>query len=161
MAYGKMHQVVTLRFFIDTREWKYAENILNIFRVITEIMYLRMSTFHASYDIVFYVINWFECNGFVELTQNVSDWVKVHWILRVRAFYHHTFQVYHVYHNFILGYFCRIAVNFWTLKVGSHLINSFASNNCFSDRNIFQNGGDALSKIDDAFFYQKLDISCC
>ena len=31
------------------------------------------------------------------------------------------------------------------------MIKSFASNNCFSDRNIFNNGVDALSKIDDAF----------
>ena len=50
-----------------------------------------------------------------------------------------------------LGYICRITVNFGTLKDGSLSINIFASSNCFSDRNIFQNGVDALSKIDDAF----------
>ena len=60
----------------------------------------------------------------------------------------------------MLGYICRITVNYGTLKGGSLLINVFASSNCFSDRNIFQNGvDDALTKIDDAFFYQK--ISSC
>ena len=80
-------------------------------------------------------------------------------LLRVQAFFHktfqvyhiYTFQVYHVYYNFILGYICRITANFGTLKVGSLLKNIFASNNCFSDKNIFQNGFDALSKIDDAY----------
>ena len=55
----------------------------------------------------------------------------------------------HVYCNFILGYIRRITVNFGTLK--DELISIFASSNCCSDRNIFQNGVDTLSKIDDAF----------
>ena len=71
--------------------------------------------------------------------------------LRVRAFLHRTFQVYQVCCNFILGYIFQIAVNFGALKDESLLINIFASNNRFSDGNIFQNGVDALSKIDDAF----------
>ena len=41
--------------------------------------------------------------------------------------------------------------NFRTLKDGSLFIDVFASNNCFSYRNISQNGVDALPKIDDAF----------
>ena len=41
--------------------------------------------------------------------------------------------------------------NFLTQKDGSLLINTFASNNSFSDRNIFQKGVDTLSKIDYAF----------
>ena len=71
--------------------------------------------------------------------------------LRVRTFFHQSFQVYHVYCNFFLGYICPITVNFGTLKDGNLLINIFASNNCFSDKNILQNLVDALSKIDDAF----------
>ena len=74
--------------------------------------------------------------------------------LRVRTFFHQTFQVDHVYCNFILGYIYRITVNFWTLKDGSLLlslllllINILASNNCFSNRNIFQNGVGAMSKF--------------
>ena len=58
-----------------------------------------------------------------------------HLVLRVL---HQTFQVFHFYCNFILGYICRIAVNFGTLKDESLLINIFASNICFSNRNIFQ-----------------------
>ena len=68
--------------------------------------------------------------------------------LRVRAFLHQIFQICHVYWNFILSYTCWITVNFGTLNDGSLLIHMFASNNCFSDRNVFQNGIHALSKID-------------
>ena len=70
-------------------------------------------------------------------------------------FRHQTFQVHHVYCNFILGYICRITANFRTLKDGSLQINIFESKNYFSDRNIFQNDVDALSKIDDAFSAKK------
>ena len=45
---------------------------------------------------------------------------------------------------------CRITVIFGTLKDESLLINTLASNLCFSYRNMFQNGVDALSKIVDA-----------
>ena len=71
--------------------------------------------------------------------------------LRVPTFFHQTFGVYHVYCNFILGYICRITLNFGTLKDGRLLINIFAVSNCFRDRNIFQNDVDSLSKIDDTF----------
>ena len=52
---------------------------------------------------------------------------------------------------FKLGYMCRITVIFGTLKDGSLLINILASNNCFSYRNIFQNGVNTLSKIGNTF----------
>ena len=71
--------------------------------------------------------------------------------LRVRAFFHKTVRVCHVYCNFKIGFTCRITVIFGTLKDGSLLINTLASNICFSYRNIFQNGVDALSKIVDVF----------
>ena len=72
-------------------------------------------------------------------------------LLRVQAFFHKTVRVYHVYSSFKIGFTCRITVNFRTLKDGSLLINTLASNICFSSRNMFQNGVDALSKIVDAF----------
>ena len=71
--------------------------------------------------------------------------------LRVRAVFHKTVRVCHVYCNFKIGFTCRITVIFGTLKDGSLLINTVASNICFSYRNMFQNGVDALSKIVDAF----------
>ena len=71
--------------------------------------------------------------------------------LRVRAFFHKTVRVCHVCCNFKVGFTCRITVIFGTLKDGSLLINTLASNICFSYRNMFQNGVDALSKIVDAF----------
>ena len=71
--------------------------------------------------------------------------------LRVRAFFHKTVRVCHLYCNFKVGFTCRITVTFGTLKDGSLLISTLASNICFSYRNKFQNGVDALSKIVDAF----------
>ena len=72
--------------------------------------------------------------------------------LRVRAFFHKTVRVCHVYCNFKIGFKCRITVIFGTLKDGSLLINTLASNIFFFGyRNIFQNGVDALPKIVDAF----------
>ena len=71
--------------------------------------------------------------------------------LRVRAFFHKTVRVCHVYCNFKIGFTCRITVIFGTLKDGSLLISTLASNICFSYRNMFQNGVDALSKIVDSF----------
>ena len=73
--------------------------------------------------------------------------------LRVRAltFFHKTVRVCYVYSNFKISFTCRITVIFGTLKDGSLLINTLASNICFSYRNMFQNGVDALSKIGDAF----------
>ena len=71
--------------------------------------------------------------------------------LRVRAVFHKTARVCHVYCNFKIGFTCRITVIFGTLKDGSLLINTLASNICFSYRNMFQTGVDALSKIVDAF----------
>ena len=72
-------------------------------------------------------------------------------LLRVRAFFHKSVRVCHVYCNFKIGFTCRITVTFGTLKDGSNLINTLASNICFSYRNMFQNGVDALSKTVDAF----------
>ena len=71
--------------------------------------------------------------------------------LRVWAFFHKTVRVCHVYCNFKIGFTCRITVIFGTLKDGSLLINTLASNIFFSYRNIFQNGVDTLPKIVDAF----------
>ena len=76
--------------------------------------------------------------------------------LRVRAFSHKTVFVYHVYSNFKLGYMCRITLTFGTRKDGNLFINIFASNNCFSYRNIFQNGVNALPKTDDALLTNRI-----
>ena len=71
--------------------------------------------------------------------------------LRVRAFFNKIVRLCHVYCDFKIGCTCRITVIFGTLKDGSLLINTLASNIYFSYRNMFQNGVDALSKIVDAF----------
>ena len=94
--------------------------------------------------------------------------------LRVRAFFHKTVRVCHVYSNFRIGFTCWITVLFGTLKDGSLLINTLASNICFSYSNMFQNGVDALSKIVDAFLsksskfhlvriirYVQILLACC
>ena len=65
-------------------------------------------------------------------------------MLRVRAVFHKTVRVCHVYCEFKIGFTCWITVIFGTLKDESLLINTLASNICFSYRNMFQNGVDAL-----------------
>ena len=67
------------------------------------------------------------------------------------GFFHKKFRICNVYCNFKLGFTCQITIIFGTLKDGSLLINTLASNICFSYRSMFQNGVDALSKIADAF----------
>ena len=83
--------------------------------------------------------------------RNANDNIHFCWQLRVRAFFHKSVRVCHVYCNFKIGCTCRITVIFGTLKDGSLFINTLASNICFSYRNMFQNGVNALSKIVDAF----------
>ena len=77
--------------------------------------------------------------------------VSIHSHLKVRAFFHKTVRVCHIYCNLKIGFTCWITVIFGTLKDGSLLINTLASNICLSYRNMFQNGVGALSKIVDAF----------
>ena len=77
--------------------------------------------------------------------------IQVFDILRVQAVFHKTVRICHVYYNFKLGFTCRITIIFGTLKDGSLLIDTLASNICFSYRNMFQNCVDTLSKIVDAF----------
>ena len=94
-------------------------------------------------------------------------WIHSGINLRVRAVFHKTVQVCHVYCNFKIGFTCQITIIFGTLKDASLLINTLASNICFSYRNMFQNGVDALSKIVDAFlsksskFYLVWTIQWC
>ena len=52
--------------------------------------------------------------------------------LRVRAVFHKPAWVCHVYCNFKIDFTCRITVIFGTLKDESLLINTLASNICFS-----------------------------
>ena len=54
--------------------------------------------------------------------------------LRVQAVFHKTVRVCHIYYNFKLGFTCWITIIFGTLKDGSLLINTWASNICFSYR---------------------------
>ena len=84
-----------------------------------------------------------------KFTTNINLWQFS--VLRVRAFFHKTVRVCHVYYNFKIGFTCWITVIFGKLRDGSLLINTLASNICFSYRNMFQNGVDALSNIVDAF----------
>ena len=79
--------------------------------------------------------------------------------LRVRAVFQKTVRVCHVYCNFKLGFKCRITVIFEALKDGRLLINTLVSNICFSCRNMFQNGVDALIvKNSWCLFVKKLKI---
>ena len=86
----------------------------------------------------------------VLFVRGISAWMVMTMMLRVRAFFHKTVRVCHFYCNLKIGFTCWITVIFGILKDGSLLINTLASDICFSYRNMFQNGVDALSKIVDA-----------
>ena len=109
----------------------------------------------------------FTSDDLVDRSIKISNTLYCVYSLRVRAVFHKTVRVSHVYCNFKLSFTCRITVIFGTLKDGSLFINILASNICFSYRNMFQNGVDALSKIVDAFlskssnFYLVRNIRKC
>ena len=104
---------------------------------------------HIPHVNVLFTIQNLACTCFAKLHNSRGRWTVAE--LRVRAFFHKTVRVCHVYCNFKIGFTCWITVIFGPLKDGSLLINTLASNICFSYRNMFQNGVDALSKIVDAF----------
>ena len=124
------------------------------------LMAVLHTIFRSSYVCLFFS---FSCYVFVcfvlfvcflQLLMEFSDLIAQKGVpkgLRVRAVFHKTVRVCHVYCNLKISFKCRITVIFGTLKDGSPLINTLASNICFSYRNMFQNGVDALSKIVDAF----------
>ena len=61
----------------------------------------------------------------------------------------------------LLNIISQVKVTVWcvifrTLKDSSLQINSLASNDCFSNRNVFQNGVNALSKMVNHFFVKSL-----
>ena len=74
-------------------------------------------------------------------------------------FFHRIVGFCHVFCIFELGYTCRITGIFGTLQDWNLLINILASSNCFSFRNIFQNGVDTKSNIIDVLFCQKAHFS--
>ena len=113
--------------YSTVRNWTFIE----FWRIIREFRYSKMLTA-------------------LEFNSNCFTWSHND-TLRVRAFFHKTVRVCHLYCNFKIGFTCRITVIFGTLKDGSLLINTLASNIWFSYRNIFQNGVDVLPKIVDAF----------
>ena len=114
----------------------------------------QMCLFILMYSNIFLI---FHEKPFILLLQNFGlklcqcQYMGQTWTFKGTNVFPSDFQACHVYCAFILGYICRNTVNFETKEEGSILINILASNNCFSDRNIFQNGVDPLSKTDDAF----------
>ena len=126
-----LSQICIFSFFVNYRAYSFCKIIF------LSLNKPRFRTYNASKDVI---------GAF----HNVLL-MKTPVFLRVRAFFHKTVRVCHVYCNFKIGFTCRITVIFGTLKDGSLLINTLASNICFSYRNMFKNGVDALSKIVDAF----------
>ena len=57
-----------------------------------------------------------------------------------------TYEIFHVYCIFYSGFMCQTTVIFVITKDGSLLLNTLASWNCFSCRNLFQNGANDMSE---------------
>ena len=57
-----------------------------------------------------------------------------------------TYEIFHVYCIFYSGFMCQTTVIFGTTKDGSLVLNTLASWNCFTCRNLFQNGANDMSE---------------
>ena len=57
-----------------------------------------------------------------------------------------TYEIFHVYCVFYSGFMCQTTVIFGITKDGSLVLTTLASWNCFTCRNIFQNGANDMSE---------------
>ena len=57
-----------------------------------------------------------------------------------------TYEIFHVYSIFYSGFMCQTTVIFGITKDGSLVLNTLASWNCFTCRNLFQNGTNDMSE---------------
>ena len=57
-----------------------------------------------------------------------------------------TYEIFHVYCIFYSGFMCETTVIFGITKDGGLVLNTLASWNCFTCRNLFQNGGNDMSE---------------
>ena len=55
-----------------------------------------------------------------------------------------TYEIFHVYCIFYSGFMCQTTVIFGLTKDGSLVLNTLASWNCFTCRNLFQNGANDM-----------------
>ena len=56
------------------------------------------------------------------------------------------YEIFHVYCIFYSGFMCQTTVIFEITKDGSLVLNTLASWNCFTCRNLFQNGANDMSE---------------
>ena len=57
-----------------------------------------------------------------------------------------TYEIFHVYCVFYSGFMCQTTVIFEITKDGNLVLNTLASWNCFTCRNLFQNGANDMSE---------------
>ena len=57
-----------------------------------------------------------------------------------------TYEIFHVYCISYSGFMCQTTVIFKITKDGSLVLNTLASWNCFTCRNLFQNGANDMSE---------------
>ena len=57
-----------------------------------------------------------------------------------------TYEIFHVYCIFYSGFMCQTTVIFGITEDGSLVLNTLASWNCFTCRNLFQNGANDMSE---------------
>ena len=71
-----------------------------------------------------------------------------------------TYTIFHVYCIFYSGFMCQTTVIFGITKDGSLVLNTLASWNCFTCRNLFQNGANDMSEYltREWLFVKKLKI---
>ena len=88
------------------------------------------------------------CNQSLGDSTFPDEWkkTKVTPILRVRTVAKKTYEIFHVYCIFYSGFICQTTVIFGITKDGSLVLNTLASWNCLTCRNLFQNGANGMSE---------------
>ena len=71
-----------------------------------------------------------------------------------------TYEIFHVHCIFYSGFMCQTTVIFGITKDGSLILNTLTSWNCFTCRNLFQNGANDMSECltFERLFVKKLEI---
>ena len=82
----------------------------------------------------------------LENEQMVERSLKLLWWIKGTNGCQKTCEIFHVYCIFYSGFMCQTTVIFGITKDASLLLNPLASWNCFTRRNLFQNGANDMSE---------------
>ena len=104
------------------------------------IVFFKVNPYQPTLDFAFFILEW-------TIAKGTNGRQK-------------TYEIFHVYCIFYSGFMCQTTVFFGITKDGSFVLNTLASWNCFTCRNLFQNGANDMSECltFETAFCKKLNI---